>query len=164
MSLYIVMGVSGCGKSTVARKLAESCGGTWLDADDFHPGSNKLKMSAGIPLTDEDRSPWLAILNAKLRSAMGGDKPFFLACSALKQKYRDRLADGLPSLNFVYLKGSFELIHSRMSARTGHFMPAALLESQFADLEEPKDAIVLDISKSIDEMIGQFRAARAVSR
>jgi gluconokinase len=155
-SLFIVMGVSGCGKTTIARKLAAATGGDWRDGDDFHSTENKAKMSAGIPLTDADRRPWLDRLNAELRAAPG-DKPFFLACSALKQKYRDRLTAGLPEARFVYLKGSMELIRSRMAQRRNHFMPVGLLESQFADLEEPKEAIVLDISRTEDELAEDFK-------
>jgi gluconokinase len=150
------MGVSGCGKSTVARRLAEAVGGDWLDADDFHSAENKAKMSHGIPLTDDDRWPWLDRLNEELRAA-DKEKPLFLACSALKQRYRDRLRNGLPDLRFIYLKGSFELIRSRLAHRSNHFMPAKLLESQFADLEEPTAAIVLDISETLDQMIEDFR-------
>jgi len=157
MALFIVMGVSGCGKTTMAQKLAAATGGDWLDADTFHPAASKAKMSAGIPLTDEDRWPWLDILNAKLRGVAIGDKPLFLACSALKQTYRDRLVAGLSGVRFVYLKGSFELIRDRLSHRMNHYMPAQLLESQFATLEEPKDALVLDISRTEDEMVENFK-------
>jgi gluconokinase len=150
------MGVSGCGKSSVARALAEANGGFYLDADDFHPAANKEKMAAGIPLTDQDRWPWLDILKGELAEGEISGKPLFLACSALKQKYRDRLSEGLPQLRFVYLKGSFELIRNRMVARQDHFMPVQLLESQFAALEEPLDAIILDIAKPVDELVSIF--------
>jgi gluconokinase len=156
-SLFIVMGVSGSGKSWVTRLLAEATGGEWLDADDFHTPEKKAKMSAGIPLTDDDRWPWLDLLNAQLRGRVGGSRAVFLACSALKQTYRDRLVAGLPRARFVYLKGSFELIRSRLALRKNHFMPASLLESQFATLEEPADAIVLDISRSDDQLLEDFR-------
>jgi gluconokinase len=155
--LFIVMGVSGCGKTTMARILANATGGGWLDADDFHSAANKARMTAGIPLTDEDRGPWLDRLNAELLAADDKGKPVFLACSALKQTYRDRLIAGLPRARFIYLKGSFELIRSRLAHRRNHFMPAGLLESQFADLEEPKDAIVLDISRTEDQLLEDFR-------
>lgn len=151
------MGVSGSGKSWVARMLAQATGGEWLDADDFHTPEKKAKMSSGIPLTDDDRWPWLDLLNAQLRGRVGGGKPVFLACSALKQKYRDRLVAGLPQARFVYLKGSFELIRSSLALRQHHFMPASLLESQFAILEEPKDAIVLDISRNDEQLLEDFR-------
>lgn len=148
MSSYIVMGVSGCGKSTVAQALAARTGGVYLDADDFHPPANKQKMAAGIPLTDEDRWGWLDALNQELRGRQPGKT--FLACSALKEVYRDRLRAGVPELVFIYLKGSRELIGRRLAARQGHFMPAALLDSQFATLEEPADAIVIDIDRPQD--------------
>ena len=137
--------------------LAKATDGDWLDADDFHSAENKAKMTAGIPLTDDDRWPWLDRLNTELRAAAGKGRPVFLACSALKQKYRDRLVTGLPQARFIYLKGSFELIRSRLARRKNHFMPAGLLESQFADLEEPGDAIVLDISKTDDQLLEDFR-------
>ena len=151
------MGVSGCGKTTMAQMLANFTDGEWLDADDFHSGENKARMTAGIPLTDDDRWPWLARLNAELRAAADRGRPVFLACSALKQKYRDRLVAGLPHARFIYLKGSLELIRSRLVQRRNHFMPAGLLESQFADLEEPSIAIVLDISKTNEQLREDFR-------
>jgi len=156
-SLFIVMGVSGSGKTTMARMLAAATGADWLDADDFHSSENKLKMSQGIALTDDDRWPWLDRLNAALRSAACEAKTVFLACSALKQTYRDRLVRGVPQARFVYLKGSFALIRSRLKARKDHFMPAALLQSQFDDLEEPKDALILDISKTEDQLLEDFK-------
>ncbi len=154
-AVFIVMGISGCGKTSMARRFAEAFNGEWLDADDFHSVENRIKMSAGVPLTDDDRWPWLDRLNTELRR-VAGRRPIFLACSALKQKYRDRLTVGLPHARFVYLKGSMELIRSRLVHRQSHFMPVQLLASQFSELEEPKDAIVLDISKTEDEMLNEF--------
>lgn len=154
MSLYVIMGVSGCGKSTVGRALAEKTGGIFLDADDFHPSANREKMSAGIPLTDEDRWGWLDELNLELKKL--SNKTVFLACSALREVYRQRLRNGLPELKFIYLKGSKECIASRLACRTGHFMPPALLESQFATLEEPRDAIVVNIDQAATEIIRQL--------
>ena len=156
-SVFIVMGVSGCGKTTMSRKLAAVSGGEWLDADDFHSAENKAKMKAGIPLTDDDRWPWLDLLNEKLRTAASREEQLFLACSALKQKYRDRLVGGLPQARFIYLKGSVELIRDRLTQRKNHFMPASLIESQFADLEEPKEALVLDISRTPGQLLEDFR-------
>lgn len=150
---FVVMGVSGCGKSTVASVLAERTGGLFLDADDFHPPENKAKMSAGIPLTDEDRRGWLAALNQELKDA---EEPIFLACSALKQVYRDRLAEGLDDLRFIYLQGSKACIGERLAARLNHFMPTNLLESQFATLEEPTDAITVNIEQSLHEIIEEI--------
>lgn len=153
-SIYIVMGVSGAGKSTAAKALAQATGSLFLDADDFHLPEIKAKLQSGTALTDEDRRPWLERLNAELRERSG--QAIFLACSALKQKYRDRLVAGLPEARIVYLKGSRELIAARLGARKGHFMPASLLDSQFATLEEPKDALVLDISRTKEQMVEDF--------
>ena len=153
MKQFVVMGVSGCGKSTVASQLAEKTGGLFLDADDFHPPENKAKMAAGIPLTDEDRWPWLDAMNRQLRAHAGDGSFVFIACSALRQVYRDRLAEGVPGLRFIYLKGSRELIRQRLQARQGHFMPPALLESQFATLEEPVDAIVAPVDQPAPEIV-----------
>ncbi|HRJ73943.1 MAG TPA: gluconokinase, GntK/IdnK-type, partial [Terrimicrobiaceae bacterium] len=110
-------------------------------------------MAAGIPLTDDDRWGWLEALNAKLASLAQGEKPVFLACSALREVYRERLRAGLPGLRFLYLKGTRACIASRLAARKGHFMPSALLDSQFATLEEPADAIVVDIDQSAQAVI-----------
>lgn len=153
MSAWIVMGVAGCGKSTIAEALAEKAGGDYLDADAFHPPENVAKMSAGIPLTDEDRWPWLDRLNLDLRERAGSDRPVFLACSALRQVYRDRLGDGVPDFHIVYLQGSKELILQRMRARQGHFMRPAMLDSQFATLEEPANAIVVSVEKPVTEIV-----------
>lgn len=152
MSAHVVMGVSGCGKSTVALALAEKRGGLFLDADDFHPPANKQKMAAGIPLTDEDRWGWLNALNEELKRPPES-RDVFLACSALREIYREKLRAGLPGLRFIYLKGSREVIARRLGERKGHFMPAALLDSQFATLEEPKDAIVINIDQTPDAVI-----------
>ena len=156
-SQFVVMGVSGCGKSTVAEMLAQETGGVFLDADDFHPPANREKMAAGIPLCDDDRWGWLEILNRKLKTRAGSGKPLFLACSALRQVYRDRLSEGLPHLRFIYLKGSAELIRSRMASRENHFMPTSLLDSQFATLEEPLDVIVADIGLPLPLLIESIR-------
>jgi carbohydrate kinase (thermoresistant glucokinase family) len=160
---FVVMGVSGSGKTSVARMLAERTGGLFLDADDFHSPENKAKMASGIPLTDEDRWPWLGALNAELKGVMAGGRLVFLACSALRQVDRDRLSAGLPALQFIYLKGSEELIRSRLQSRVNHFMPAALLDSQFATLEEPAQAIIAPIEDSlaviVDKLLPQIETA-----
>jgi len=156
MSLYVIMGVSGCGKSTIAKALAERTNGVFLDADDFHPPANKQKMGEGIPLTDEDRWGWLDALNLELKSSSKTGAPVFLACSALREAYRQRLQNGLRGLRFIYLKGSKDRIAERLAARAGHFMPPSLLESQFATLEEPVEAIVVDIEKSEPLIIEQL--------
>jgi gluconokinase len=155
-SIFILVGVSGCGKTTLAQKLAQVTDGIWFDSDDYLPAHYKARMSAGTPLTDEDRWPWLELLNQELHKRSEQGKPVFLACSALKQKYRDRLMVGLTDVRIVYLKGSHELIAARLAVRKGHFMPAMLLDSQFATLEEPTDALVIDISKAEDQMVQDF--------
>jgi len=143
--IVVLMGVSGCGKTTVGKLLSQRLGWPLLDADDFHPPANIEKMRSGIALTDDDRWPWLDRLNGLLKDRESHGESALLACSALKSKYRDRLAAGCSDLRWVYLKGSFELIESRLKARKGHYMKAGLLESQFAALEEPTDAITADI-------------------
>ncbi len=158
MSVYVVMGVSGSGKTTVAEALAKKFDGLYLDADDFHPAANKAKMAAAIPLTDDDRWPWLDTLNTELQRHAKDKRCVFLACSALRQIYRDRLARNLDGLQFIYLKGSKECIRERMEARKDHFMPAALLDSQFAVLEEPRDAIVVSIADSLPHIIDKLSA------
>jgi gluconokinase len=151
--LIVVMGVAGCGKSTVGFALAERLGKSFLDADDFHPASNVAKMSHGVPLTDDDRWPWLDSIAQALREEAERTGMAIAGCSALRRVYRQRLIDtaGEP-ITFVFLQGSREIIAERMAERSGHFMPAALLDSQFATLEPPgedEDALIFDISASI---------------
>lgn len=148
------MGVSGSGKSTIGRQLAQRLGWEFRDADDDHPAANVAKMKAGTPLTDIDRAPWLAILAERIASARVNDKPLVLACSALKQRYREQLAGGSSGVRFVYLKGEKAQIAERM-ARRNHFMPPALLDSQFAALEEPADAIEVSIMDTPEEIVTQ---------
>lgn len=140
------MGVSGSGKTTIGGALARELGWRFVDADDYHPPQNVAKMAAGQALTDEDRRPWLDKLNLELRQLDARGASLVLACSALKESYRRRLAAGIGSLRFVYLKGDFELIYSRLEQRRHRYMPASLLKSQFAALEPPQDAIVVDVS------------------
>jgi gluconokinase len=158
------MGVSGCGKSSVAASLAKETGGEFLDGDDFHPAANKSMMASGIPLTDEERQGWLNTLNTELRQRSAASAPVFLACSALRRIHRQHLAEGFPNLRFFYLKGSMELIRTRMASRTGHFMPPSLLESQFATLEEPGEAEAerISIDRPIDEIVREI--LRLISR
>lgn len=155
MPQFVVTGVSGCGKTSVAKLLATSFGGNFLDADDFHPPANKTKMAAGIPLQDEDRWGWLDALNAELKKRKASAKHTFLACSALKQVYRDRLAADLPGIRFIYLQGSKKCILDRLAQRTDHFMPPLLLESQFAILEEPKDAVTVSAEQSLEAVVAE---------
>lgn len=153
MNQFVVMGIAGCGKSSVAGLLASRTGAQYLDADDFHSPENKAKMAAGIPLSDEDRWGWLDLLNRELKIQAAAGRSVFLACSALRQAYRDRLSAGLPDLRIIYLKGSRDLIRQRMEIRANHFMPVALLESQFALLEEPTDAIIVSVEASLPKIV-----------
>jgi gluconokinase len=143
----ILMGVCGCGKTRIGELLAKKLGGVFEDADDFHTEAAKDIMRSGTPLTDADRWPWFERLRARIVEMRGVTPHYVLACSALKQIYRDRLrdGDGADDLQFVFLDGSFELIESRMARRKGHYMPVSLLHSQFAILERPTDAIVASI-------------------
>jgi gluconokinase len=151
MKAVVVMGVSGCGKTSVAAALAAKRAWVFADADDFHPAANVAKMRAGEPLTDDDRRPWLQALNAFLTAQTNTT---VLACSALKKSYRDIIANHLP-VRWVHLAGSFETISDRLQARQGHYMPASLLHSQFATLEAPssEDALILDIKLPVLELM-----------
>jgi gluconokinase len=159
--IFIVMGVSGSGKTTVGQRLAARLGCGFSDADDFHSAANKAKMAAGIPLSDDDRAPWLQALRAAIDGWERASTDHVLACSALKARYRDALGAASPSRRFVYLKGSLELFKSRLENRSGHFFNPALLQSQFEALEEPADAIVVDAAQSVDAQVEQILAAVA---
>jgi len=148
----IVMGVSGCGKSSVGKLLAEKLGWDFYDADDFHPPVNVKKMADGIPLDDSDRAPWLASLHELISSSLKQNQPGVLACSALKERYRQQLMEGNENIQLVYLKGSYELIWSRMSTRREHYMQPEMLQSQFDALEEPVNALTMDISGPVDDI------------
>ena len=139
------MGVSGSGKTTIGTVLSERTGTVFADADDYHPKANKDKMAAGHPLNDEDRQPWLETLNHLLQGWFAAGKGGILACSALKAKYRDTLAAGMPAgtIHFVLLDGSREMIAERLAARNHEFMNASLLDSQFKTLEPPADAFTV---------------------
>ncbi|MEQ8242914.1 gluconokinase [Fulvivirga sp.] len=147
--IIIVMGVSGSGKSTIGKALAEELKFPFFDADDFHPPSNKDKMASGIPLTDEDRYPWLQLIVDALSKEENG----ILACSALKDTYREILNKASDDVRWVYLKGDYETIKQRMELRSGHFMKAEMLRSQFEALEIPSEAINVGITLSVEEMV-----------
>jgi gluconokinase len=143
--ILIVMGVVGSGKTTVGSLLAKMLGWDFADADDFHPPGNIYKISHGISLTDADRVPWLAALRATIENWSAQNKNVVLACSALKQSYREELA--AEPVKFVYLKGDYQLILERLHGRRGHFASDSILQSQFADLQEPSDAIVVGVDQ-----------------
>lgn len=155
-SFFIVMGVSGSGKSSVGQSLAQSLGWDFYDADDFHPPENVAKMANGIPLDDSDRAPWLDLLHDMISSNLKADQSGVLACSALKERYRQQLANGNAGVQIVYLKGSYDLIWSRMEKRTDHYMKPHMLKSQFDVLEEPTNALVVDISLPINVIVQEI--------
>lgn len=151
----VVMGVSGCGKSTVGRLIAQALQRPYLEGDAFHPPENVARMAAGTPLTDADRQGWLHALAGELAATQRSGSGAVLACSALKRSYRDMLRSGMPDLAFVHLQGSRELLEARMAQRSGHYMPASLLQSQLATLEPPpadERAVTLDIATGPDAL------------
>ena len=156
------MGVSGAGKSTVAAALAQALGLPLLEGDDWHAPASVAKMRAGIPLTDEDRAGWLGQLTAQLAAHAQAGHGCVLACSALRRSYRDRLRAGAPGARFVHLHGPRALLAERTAARTGHYMPASLLDSQLATLEPPQpgeNALELDIAQSPEAIVAAVRRA-----
>ncbi len=155
--IIIVMGVTGAGKTTVGSLLATELGWEFADADDFHPAANVEKMARGIPLGDDDRRPWLERLRAEIDGWIVAGRNVVLACSALKRNYRSFLDHG-PAVKFVYLKGSRELIEARLRERHGHFAGEAILAAQFADLEEPEEAVTVEIAATPEDIVKQIRA------
>ncbi|MDV7138623.1 gluconokinase [Maribacter sp. TH_r10] len=153
--IYVVMGVSGCGKSTIGLLLAEKLGIPFFDGDDYHPEANVKKMKSGLALNDDDRKGWLEALNEL--AIEHKEKGAVIACSALKESYRSLLRKQLKKeMAFVYLQGSFSEIHARLQKRKGHYMPIELLKSQFETLEEPKDAITVSITHSPDRIVTEI--------
>lgn len=156
--IVVLMGVSGSGKTTVGRLLAESLNWRFLDADDYHPAANVEKMRRAIPLTDDDRRPWLETLRQVIDDAGDRGENVVLACSALKHTYQDYLRQDIPGqVRYVYLSGSEELIRGRLAARTGHFMNPALLHSQFETLEPPEDAVTVDVAPPPEAIAAEIR-------
>ncbi len=159
--IIIIMGVAGSGKTTIGKLLAESLGWEFSDADDFHPPSNIQKMQKGIPLTEADRIPWLEDLQTAIKQWLQANKNMILACSALKNSYRDYLVVESDRMRLIYLRGSYELIKQRLKNRQNHYLGVELLESQFAALEEPSDAfystIYIDISSTPTEIVDKIR-------
>jgi len=159
--ILILMGVMGTGKTTIAKLFVQKTGWLYAEGDDFHPKANVEKMHAGIPLTDEDRAPWLAALHAQIAAWDKQGTNAVLTCSALKQKYRDVLIGELPAghVRFVLLEASRATLEKHLAGRTGHFMNPALLDSQLAILELPKDAIHISVEHSPEDAVAQLLAA-----
>ena len=155
---FIIMGVSGCGKSTVGQALANALNCPFYDGDDFHPPENVTKMASGTRLNDDDRAPWLAALHDLLLDHAQKGETAVLACSALKKKYRVQLRAGNDQLVFVYLQGDFDLIWQRMQARPNHYMKAEMLQSQFDTLEVPdeQEAIMVSITMPVKEIVANI--------
>jgi gluconokinase len=154
--IVMVIGVSGSGKTTVGKLLAQSLNWDFSDADDFHPPGNIEKMSQGIPLEDADRLPWLLHLQSTIDRWLLENKNVVLACSALKASYRKMLFRDKQQMKIVYLKGDFDLFATRLKTRENHYMKVDLLSSQFATLEEPEDAIIIDASQPLEVMVRQI--------
>ena len=156
-TIVVLMGVSGSGKTTVGRMLASAMDCAFLEGDSLHSAANVEKMSHGIPLTDADRGPWLAAIHSRLLDAYRRRQSVVVGCSALKRSYRTVLADGTP-ITWVYLKGSAALIRSRLQHRTGHYMKADMLASQVEALEEPSDALIVDVLQPPGTIVEQILA------
>lgn len=152
----VLMGVAGCGKTSVGELLSERLGWPFFDGDNYHPEENIAKMTQGVPLDDNDRFVWLSRLHDLIEENLEAGNSMLLACSALKKSYRDQLKDGNPGTIFVYLKGDYELIFQRLQARQSHYMKAEMLQSQFAALEEPEEAIVVDIDQDLVSIVTEI--------
>src|SRR5207302_5967845 len=157
--ILIIMGVAGSGKTTVGQRLAEQLSWTFRDADEFHSSANIEKMSHAIALEDADRAPWLAAMRAAIETWLRENTNAVLTCSCLKAAYRQTRLVNPARVRFVYLKGSFDLIEARLRQRTHHFLQAQLLQSQFAILEEPQDAIIADVSDPPEVVVQKIRSA-----
>jgi gluconokinase len=157
--ILVIMGVSGSGKSTIGQSLAAELGWSFFEGDDFHSAANVEKMANGIALTDADRADWLAALAQLIHNLSGDGHSGVLACSALKQSYRETLGQNISNVQFIYLKGDYDLILKRLQARQGHYMRPELLKSQFEALEEPGQALVVDVASPVAIIVRQIRQA-----
>lgn len=158
-SIIVLMGVSGCGKSTVGRVLSETLGWPFRDADSFHPPENVAKMSSGQPLTDTDRAPWLGAIAHWIDARQAAGDPAIVSCSALKRRYRDVIVGTRAGVHLVHLAGTMAVIEARMAARQDHFMPLSLLKSQFEALEPPgpdEHALVVDVAQAPDAIVAEI--------
>lgn len=154
---YVIFGVSGTGKSTIGRLLSDRTGWAFFDADDFHPQSNIQKMYQGISLTDSDRLPWLKELQQLITKTLNSNQNAILACSALKLRYRQILCNNrADEVIFIYLRGEYDCIQNRIKQRRGHFMNSNLLQSQFDILEEPKDAVIVDVTSTPEKIVDKI--------
>jgi gluconokinase len=158
------MGVAGSGKTTIGRRLAAELGWPYREADDFHSAANKDKMSRGIPLDDYDRAPWLAAIRAAMDDDLAAGRSAIFTCSGLKEKYRRVLMDGAPGVSLVYLATDLETSLARVGRRKGHYMKADMVQSQFAALEVPTDALSVDTRLPPDKIIAEIRRALALNR
>lgn len=155
--VVVLMGVSGAGKTVVGRRLATQLDWAFLDADDFHPAANIAKMRSGVALDDADRLPWLQAIHRSLQDAVRRGLNVVVACSALRDHYRQVLLDGVPDVRLVYLQAPREVLRQRLESRRDHFMPAELLDSQLAALEPPLKAMRVDATQTIDHLVTQIR-------
>lgn len=158
--VVVLMGVAGCGKSTIGEALSQALGWPFRDADSFHPEANVAKMSRGLPLDDADRAPWLAAIAGWIDAQQAARQPAIVSCSALKRRYRDVIVGGRPGVSLVHLGGTLAVIEARMAARRDHFMPLSLLKSQFEALEPPapdEHALVVDVARTPEEIMATIR-------
>jgi gluconokinase len=162
--VIVLMGVAGSGKTTVGIKIAQELGWEFYDADQFHSEENIEKMARGVPLTDADRWPWLDRLNDLIRDSLENDRPAVLACSALKRVYRQRLLRDTRRAALVFLRGGFDLIYERLQDRQDHYMEAGMLQSQFAALEEPEEALAVEIESRPEEIVDQILRSLGLER
>jgi gluconokinase len=158
-TVIILMGVAGAGKTTIGRRLAAALGWEFLDGDDFHPPANVAKMARGEPLSDADRASWLDRLHDLIAGRLASGKPAVLAASALKRTYRQRLLAGHPGVSIVYLHAGYDQLYHRLTRRRDHYMPPALLQSQFDTLEPPRRALAVDATQSPDAIVRHIRTA-----
>ena len=164
--IVIIFGVSGAGKTTIGKLLAQELGWRFYEADDFHPGANIEKMRQGMPLTDKDRWPWLKSLREQITHSLAAKENTVLACSALKRVYRERLCVS-EDVKFVFLRGDYALIERQLRRRHGHFMNPALLQSQFADLEEPQpneDVLTIELGRTPQELVKEIKTRLSLAR
>ncbi len=154
--IYLIMGVSGSGKTTIGKALSQELGYTFYDADDFHPPENIAKMSQGIPLKDSDRIPWLNAIKTVINEHQQLQKDAIITCSALKQSYRDLLQENIRDIIWIYLQGNYESILKRLQEREEHFMKENMLLSQFQTLEELENAVIIDINLTVSEIVKEI--------